>query len=48
MIVKELKKILEKADENSLVVLKVIDDRRVVSANAWVDDRGILVIEEDT
>jgi len=42
----ELKELCEKAEPKSLVLMRVDDDREIVPATAWVDDQGLLVIEE--
>jgi len=46
MKVKDLKILLEKAEPESLVLLRVLDNRGCTPhITAWVDDNGILVIE---
>jgi len=42
----ELEKLCKKAEPKSLILMRVDDDREVVPATAWVDDQGLLVIEE--
>jgi len=48
MRVWELEKLIkdEKANKNSEVILRDQSDGDCVPAHAWVDDKGILVIEE--
>lgn len=46
MKVTELKELCEKATQKSIVVMRVADDREIVPITAWVDDNGLLVIEE--
>lgn len=46
MNVKSLMLLCEGADPESDVLLRVLDDRKIVKATASVDDNGLLCIEE--
>ena len=46
MIIKDLKELIEHADDDGEVWIQVMDDRRYAECNASIDDNGTLVFTD--